>query len=314
MTLKDFLTFLFAEMAKRNVAFAVLRNYESLPNTNESNDIDILIQESSLPYIDEIISEAFDVRIAYLSTRAYVVNYYLRNIIDGEKFCLQLDFVFGFERVGVRYMDTGALLSRAEIFNGFRVLSRFDQALVLYLSKLIMHGGLKSEYRDLIRDVASENSKGFIGEIERHAGFRISESDFALSLMPQEAGVSRSIQQKIIFVGLARQPTIVLHRYLRHLVRELKIMTSISSRSCIYIPNPEILQRSKHLLKGSATVIGVLDCRERTKTLLSLFKPVRAFTLYLVIGDRQLKSFPLCRAAIHSTAELVDYLKASGKG
>lgn len=311
MELKEFLIFLFMEMTHNKIDFAILRNYESLPYRNKSNDIDILIKKNCLSHVESIIRQASNIYIAHVSRRSYVVNYYLRNVIDGDNFCLQLDFLFYFERAGVRYIDTNKLLRRSETFNGFKVLSTIDQALVLYLSKVIMHKQSKASYRNFIEKFALEKSDIFIGEIEEHTGLRIMKNDLNLSLISSNLDVCRSIKTKIIFIGLLRQWAKVLPRYLIHLVREFTIIASTSSKQFVYIATPDVFNKSKHLLKGSASMITVLDGRETFGTLLQILKPTRVFTLYFVSGGSYLKFFGRFRPCISSTAELIDYLKHS---
>jgi hypothetical protein len=307
LSLSEFLTLLFAQFEDKNVGYAVLREYVNLPNTNQANDIDILVDERSLAVIEEIINSFVKIKVAHVTRRAYVQNYYLRNVIDGGCCCLQLDFVFNFERYGIRYIDVDILLDRAEKYNGFNVLLPFDQALVLYLSKLIIQGSLKPAYRNLIHHFVSIGASRFIDEVEMHVGLKLTEIELILSLKPSDNKTSRLIQRKILLLGLFKQGVIAFYRYIRHLICEARIMVSFSSKKIVYITNPETLENSQYILKGSATVIKVLETNSHVKIFLNFLKPVRAYSLYFVISPQLNLTARRC-ATVQNADELVEFL------
>lgn len=97
------LSWLFAELKKRNIKYCVMNNYEHLPD-KVANDVDIAIDRIGLQNLDKIlinVAEKFRLKIIQKIHHGYKKYAYILSPSNLDKsFCLQLDFFvdFSFKR------------------------------------------------------------------------------------------------------------------------------------------------------------------------------------------------------------------------
>ena len=109
------------EHLNKNAEYAVLRNFEGLPEKNNSRDIDIIITRKSYKKIKKALVELIDRSgwkiITYLNSDRVVT--WVCGCIDSDSNVeiIQLDFFFDTSLFGVRFIDAKEFIAHRE-FNG----------------------------------------------------------------------------------------------------------------------------------------------------------------------------------------------------
>lgn len=141
--------------------YAVLRNYEGLPNTNGSRDVDILIKSEDYPKIrimmrDLVVQESYSVVSFFESER-------LRTFICG-KVCnteyveiIQFDFFVHTSAYGNVILTAEEMLSTKEQTNGIYHVSKAYQFLDKYLYLKFIGAEYPSKYNALKEEVCNSN-------------------------------------------------------------------------------------------------------------------------------------------------------------
>ena len=112
----DFLIKLFLEL-NNNFNYAVLRNHDRLPETCDSQDIDILIEQKDLNQLKNMLATLAE-KTSCRELYHFQDNQFFSVIYIDEKLeTLQLDFQYNFAWMGIDLLDEKKVLSK-RIFNG----------------------------------------------------------------------------------------------------------------------------------------------------------------------------------------------------
>lgn len=140
----------------KNVNYAVLRNFEGLPEKNISRDIDIIINKKDYKkhknVIIDIINNSGWKLITYLNSdrlMTFVCGY----VTLGKTELIQWDFFFNTSVFGVELLTAKELLQNRE-FNGFLYhVSRENEFLDKYLYDRVVGASYPEKYDEVKRDV-----------------------------------------------------------------------------------------------------------------------------------------------------------------
>src|SRR4051794_29898537 len=112
--LHNFLELFLSSLLDHRLHFCILRNHESLPYSNLSRDIDILVSKEQLEEIIHHLVSIKGVGILRMLTRSYVSSFYvLLPASSQESTVLKLDLVTELGWKGFKYFDTETILNRA---------------------------------------------------------------------------------------------------------------------------------------------------------------------------------------------------------
>ena len=140
--IKDIISFLNA-----NADYAVLRNFEGLPDKNNSRDIDIIITRKSYKSIKSALVELIDRSgwkiITYLNSDR-LITYVCATTNEEKTEIVQWDFFFDTSVWGVRLMDAKEFLAHKQ-FNGFLYYVGVE---CQFLDKLLYNCAVGSKYPD----------------------------------------------------------------------------------------------------------------------------------------------------------------------
>ena len=164
-TLHNLTLFLFDTFHKEKVSYAILRNYEGLPDNLGSHDIDILVSRKQKPLIHRIMkryeSVFENVHWIRIGERQYVLSYYLSYEEDGKKELLQFDFFYALDWHGRTMLDADTMLAQASQYHGFSILRPAHEAVTSLFSSLIRGGFYKEKYHSKIKELIAVDEEEF---------------------------------------------------------------------------------------------------------------------------------------------------------
>lgn len=127
--------------------YFILRNFEGLPELNNSKDVDIIIAPGSYKSILPILLECFRV---YGLTHYYTMDYERAHCVYGfdsqTSFSIHIDLIEGYANKGYEILDFNSLYSNTKKYKSFNVLCEHYDAVLLLLYKIIGCKELKEKY------------------------------------------------------------------------------------------------------------------------------------------------------------------------
>ncbi len=159
-----FVSQLFSNINKKKIRYAILRNYESMPNKPKNRnyfDLDIIVSKKDLKKFQDLLIKNVlkDTKLIMIKSfkRSYVHHYRIAKI-NGNKFdSIQIDVhVKGQGFWGFYYLFEDEILNNRRYFKNFYVVSDFHKNLFNWLDKLLW-GELKREYSNPIKKSMSRN-------------------------------------------------------------------------------------------------------------------------------------------------------------
>lgn len=171
--LSEFLKQLFVKFEEQNIEYCILRNYEELPEVNNSHDVDFLIHET-----DSSRNEEFLVQICnnlHLTCirrvkKEYVENWFFASQeypLDG---MIQLDFFYDGEWHGFQYLSADEVLQHKVKYKNFYVPCKRHEALMTLYSGLLWGGIIKAKYYDKLCTLIRSDMDGFDNDIKKTLG------------------------------------------------------------------------------------------------------------------------------------------------
>lgn len=144
----------------KNADYAVLRNFEGLPDRNDSRDIDIIITRKSYKKVKKALVELIDHSgwkiITYLNSDR-LITYVCATTTEENTEIVQWDFFFDTSVWGVQLMSAEEFLGYKQ-FNGFLYYVGIE---CQFLDKILYNSAVGSKYPEKYRATkeAAENSK-----------------------------------------------------------------------------------------------------------------------------------------------------------
>ena len=156
-----------ASLNKSGSRYFVLRNFEGLPESNNSKDIDIIIEPGTYKSTLALLIACFK---SFGMSHYYTMDYERAHCIYGfdvaRSFSIHIDLIEGYANKGYEIFDFEELYSNTEKYKSFKVLNKHYDAVLLLLYKVIGCKELKEKYRIKIADIY-KNYHNEINEILR---------------------------------------------------------------------------------------------------------------------------------------------------
>lgn len=176
--LKRTLECFFRECNNQNISYCVLRNYEGLPSQT-GRDIDILIDNSHINQVDEIIKKvSTEFGWFIFLNKKEESHYYYTLCRETEPFIINFDFQFDFRYCDIKYFDGNAVLKNRRQYKLFFIPPVGFEAVTLFLNSVLAKRFVKYSYRDLILKSYNANPEKFNDFLVRIVG-----QDLTLSVM-----------------------------------------------------------------------------------------------------------------------------------
>jgi thymidylate kinase len=120
------LAFMFAGFSERSLRYAVLRNYESLPQSVGARDIDILVHPDDLPAAIEVIAALAD-ELGASFAKAFrddmiVQLILMRRLETNALFQIKIDLLHNRQVYGVECLNAEQMLTQLQFHNGLPVV------------------------------------------------------------------------------------------------------------------------------------------------------------------------------------------------
>lgn len=223
-SVRDFLYSFFRDLKAANIQACVLRNYDGLPDTLQSRDIDLLVAEASLPAVLRIICEKKGLKISSVNLRDYIVGLAIC-LQDEAAVPIHLDLVYKLSWKGLRLFDERAVLLRAEPLQiGSLVYrpSESDEAVISFFSSYFVGGWVNSRYWQVAK-IAREDPAKIQALLQEKCGKYTSRAIDALAAKDEKALIALlpRLRLRLITSEFLSQPLISLCYVLRHLKAEL---------------------------------------------------------------------------------------------
>lgn len=192
------------------VKYFILRNYEGLPETNDSKDVDLVIEPGQYKKAAKILLRVFKNN----NLDRYHISKFekvrcIRGFRSSDFFSIHIDLIEGYVNKGFEIFDFNILYENTEIFKDYTVLNKKYDGAMLLLYKVINTKTLKEDYAKKIFEIYKEDPKAFseilidVLRVETATSIRscIEENDFNSIVK-----VAKKISRKSKRVAFGKRP------------------------------------------------------------------------------------------------------------
>lgn len=160
----EFTSTLLQELEDEGIKYFILRNYEKLPEQNLGKDIDIVIEPKSYIRTKNVLLKVMNM----LDIHYYQITQFDRMrcwyIMDNKKhFGIHIDIIENEVYKGFEFFSFERLYRNVEKYNGFYVLNKTMDTVMLLVQNIVAYKSLKDKYRTTI----ANNYTQFKDEIDK---------------------------------------------------------------------------------------------------------------------------------------------------
>lgn len=159
-----FVNAVFCELQSEGVPYAVLRNYEELPD-NEGHDIDVLVNQGGLddlePVLRKIAREQNWCLVRNQKRYGFSQYIFVQSSCYLDKRIIKWDVFETIMWKGIPWVDSTAMLENRQEYNGFFIPSPGAEAAVCLLKEVLQFGKIRKKHLDRIFHLCREDSEGF---------------------------------------------------------------------------------------------------------------------------------------------------------
>ena len=161
MLLAVFLTHFISRLDKKNISHCVLRNYESLPESNIGNDIDFLVLPTDVEATINVLFDIKEVAITGYIKRSYVVSLFVYGVEWGAGLnAIQIDLVTSLSWKGLPYLSSENVLNNLiEVPDSDGLIKRpadHYEAVNSLFSSYLVGGWIKDKYQLSIKSTFND--------------------------------------------------------------------------------------------------------------------------------------------------------------
>lgn len=146
----------FKELDKASIRFFIIRNYEGLPDTNTSKDVDIILKHGTVKEAENILKDVLKKNgLSYYYRVIFEKCFVFYAISKVGDFSIHIDLMNGYINRGVELFTFEELYSQTIDYNGFRVLNELYNGIMLFVYKQFGYKKpiLKDSYKETIYHV-----------------------------------------------------------------------------------------------------------------------------------------------------------------
>ena len=147
----EFTSTLFRELENEDVQYFILRNYENLPEQNLGKDIDIVIKPKAYSQTEKILLKVmamFDIHYYQITQFDRMRCWYIMD--DKKHFGIHIDIIENEVYKGFEFFSFEKLYKNVEKYNGFYVLNKTMDTIMLLVQNIVAYKCLKNKYRTTI--------------------------------------------------------------------------------------------------------------------------------------------------------------------
>ncbi len=147
----EFTSTLFRELENEDIQYFILRNYEKLPEQNLGKDIDIVIKPKAYSQTEKILLKVmamFDIHYYQITQFDRMRCWYIMD--DKKHFGIHIDIIENEVYKGFEFFSFEKLYKNVEKYNGFYVLNKTMDTIMLLVQNIVAYKCLKNKYRTTI--------------------------------------------------------------------------------------------------------------------------------------------------------------------
>jgi thymidylate kinase len=161
---EDLLRRFFDNLKNQNLKYVVLRNYELLPEVNDSKDVDIAVAPKDLSRVVNLLKKAAidnNYQLIWKNKLDYLEGFIFVKIDGNDIYSIKLDIFNGFEWRGCSYLNHDFILDEAEEYKGFKVPLKAHEAFIMIIYYVLYAKSIRTKYHEAIYINATENIDEF---------------------------------------------------------------------------------------------------------------------------------------------------------
>jgi flagellar biosynthesis GTPase FlhF len=126
----------FTQLQNQKIDFFIIRNFEGLPEINNSKDIDIIIRPGYKKAAESIVKNVFlRFGLSHYYSMKIEETVQIRGIDINSNFSIHIDLMNGYINRGVEIISFDELYANTYNYNGFRVMNSTYNGLMLFIYK-----------------------------------------------------------------------------------------------------------------------------------------------------------------------------------
>ena len=155
------LSILFEEWDKANIAFCILRNYQSLPQKVEGSDIDILISRSDRKRAEYLLNKTAK-SLGWSIIKPYrslfgLVHFVLFKLNENTEH-LYLDIFYELSWFGGKYLDSSIVLGQRRKCRNFYIPAPEHESYINFMNAVLLGGELRERYIPGVKEASKKSS------------------------------------------------------------------------------------------------------------------------------------------------------------
>ncbi len=178
---KDFLKDFFLILNEK-YQYAVLRNFDNLPNDINSHDIDILIKETELDFIKKdifLLIKQYDYKILFINKTEKMATMVISKVVNNQLEYLFLDFFLKLSLFGIYLQDSSNVLANREFNGKVYHVKLLDEFIEKYLYNTLLGQHYPEKYNNIKEKVLIENTNEALKTMQDIFGIdRVTEEIF----------------------------------------------------------------------------------------------------------------------------------------
>jgi len=147
------LTTILESFKRENIRCFIIRNYEGLPNSNTSKDVDIIVEPKKIVVAYGILKNVYkDNNLVYFDCATFENAYQCRGMNIEDKMAIHIDLMEGYTSRGAEVISFDDLYDQTIQYKDFLVLNEYYTGVMLFIYKQFGYKKpkLKEEYRKII--------------------------------------------------------------------------------------------------------------------------------------------------------------------
>lgn len=198
-----------------NINYAILRNYEGLPEKNFSKDIDILIDSDfQIDAIKILLKSASELnyQLIWQNKLDYLSGFAFAKLINEEVYSLKIDLFEGFKWHGCTYIDHNLIFDKTICHNGFRVPNKGHEAFIMIVYYILYAKKIKEKYHSEIYNNVENHFSDFKEIVYNHFAVKIADKIIDLvqnKKIEELIQLRKPIRNEIVFKSLRKKSIVI---------------------------------------------------------------------------------------------------------
>ncbi len=219
---------LFIELDNKNIKWMIFRNYEGLPDMNNSKDVDLIIEKEKIKDAEVILKEIMKKNdfTRYDHDRFECIwCYTFFNISEKEVSSIKIDFFYGLVWRGSETISFDYLYENSINYNNFRVPEPTLDAVLLFLKPLMTGGVIKEKYLPTIKNEVEKNPSKFKKHLNYILDTKIANKvwkELEENKIYNTINFKSQICRSTWFKRFKNNPLLTLTSFIEHSIREFK--------------------------------------------------------------------------------------------